>query len=415
MKLFFISLSLIITLAHSELIRDNKNEVLLDTDKKLMWQDNINRGESNWQNAVNTCKNSNFAGYDDWRLPDYTALNDLYLKRDSLQSLKSPYIYWSSSSVPFLDAYAFGVVFKPNTMNVSYDKNVNFLYLCVRDMKEHDITKKLSKDIDNEEKNKNLVTTNDLDDLLNKTQQADVNPKKWLFVVGIEKYKNTENIVFATRSAEMYVKIAQKMFGISKQNSYVLLDEDATATEIKSKMKMMLRNVKEGDAIYFYYNGHGVPAVDKDNEPFILSNDMYPDLVSDEPMLMMRQMYNDLSDSKASSIIAIIDSCFSGGADGQSIQKGVAATRIKPKNVSFNKNKMVILTAGRDTQYSNAYNQKAHRLFSYFVMEALLKGERNIKDLYGEVYKNSKETTRTNYGDMRLQEPTMEGNSNIKF
>lgn len=414
MRLFWIAFSLCAVL-HAELIRNEKKEIVIDTDKKLMWQDNSNRNEGNWQNAVNTCKNLHFAGYSDWRLPDYITLNDLYLKRDSLHSLRSPYIYWSSSSVPFLDAYAFGVVFKSNTMNVSYDKNVNFLYLCVRDMKETDITDISNADNKNEEKSKLTVSTNDLEELLNKTKQVDPDPTKWLFVVGLEKYKNTDNVIYASHSAVMYEKMAQKMFGVPKQNSYTLLDESATATEIKSKMKMMLRNVKQGDTIYFYYNGHGVPAVDKDNEPYMLSNDMYPDLVGDEPSLMMRQVYRDLSDSKASSIIAVIDSCFSGGADGKSIQKGVAATRIKPKIVTFNKDKMVVLTAGRDTQYSNAYNQKAHRLFSYFVMEALLKGERNIKELYGMVYKSSKETTRLNYGDMRLQEPTMEGNSEIKF
>lgn len=414
MKLLYAVLFLFTSL-NAELIRDEKKEIVFDTEKKLMWQDSQKYNESNWHSAVNSCRNSRFSGYTNWRLPDYNTLNDLYLKRDALHSLRSPYIYWSSSSVPFLDSYALGVVFKPNTINVSYDKNVNFQYLCVRDMKESDLAdiNNIDKKID--DNNKIITTNNDLEDLLNKTKQADLDPKKWLFIIGLEKYKNTDNIVYASRSASMYEKMAQKLFGISKENSYILMDEGATAVEIKSKLKMMLRNVKEGDTIYFYYNGHGVPAVDNGNEPYMLSNDMYPDLVSDEPSLMMRQVYKDLSDSKASSIIAVIDSCFSGGTDGKNIQKGVAATRIKPKVITFNKDKMVVLTAGRDTQYSNAYNQKSHRLFSYFIMESLLNGERNTKELYGKVYKNSKETTRANYGDMRLQEPTMEGNSEIKF
>jgi hypothetical protein len=260
-----------------------------------------------------------------------------------------------------------------------------------------------------------LVTTNDLDNLLAKAPQANSDSKKWLFAIGLENYKYTDNVVYAARSADMFARVAQKSLGVPAQNSYVLMNEGATATEIKTKMKLMLRNVKEGDSIYFYYNGHGVPAVDKGNEPYILSSDMMPDFVGDEPSFMMKQMYKELSDSKAGSIIAVIDSCFSGSTDGKSIQKGVAATRVKPKDIDFDKTKMVVLTAGKGTQYSNAYNQKSHRMFSYFVMEELLKGDKNLKELYGNVYKNTKETTQTNYGDMRIQEPTMDGNSEINF
>lgn len=260
-----------------------------------------------------------------------------------------------------------------------------------------------------------LVSTNDLDDLLSKAHQAKSDPKKWLFVVGLENYKYTDSIVYAKRSAEMFAKVAQKTMGVPKQNSYELINEGATAAEIKNKMKIMLRNVKAGDTIYFYYNGHGVPAVNKQNEAFMLSADMMPDFVGDEPAFMMKQIYKELSDSKASHIVAVVDSCFSGSTDGKSIHKGVAAGVLKPKAIDFDKTKMVVLTAGRDTQYSNAYNQKAHRMFSYFVMEELLKGEKNIKELYGKVYKNTKETTRANYGDMRLQEPTMEGNAGTGF
>ncbi len=260
-----------------------------------------------------------------------------------------------------------------------------------------------------------LISTNDLDDLLAKAPQAHPNPKKWLFAIGVENYKYTDNIVYATRSAAMFAKVVQKSLGVPVQNSYFLANEGATATEIKNKMKLMLRNVKEGDTIYFYYNGHGIPAVDQANEPFILSNDMMPDFVGDEPAFMMKQMYKELSDSKAGRIIAVVDSCFSGSTDGKSIQKGVAATRVKPKEIDFDRTKMVVLTAGKGTQYSNAYNQKAHRMFSYFVMEELLKGDKNLKELYGKVYKNTKETTQANYGDMRIQEPTMEGNLDMNF
>ncbi len=260
-----------------------------------------------------------------------------------------------------------------------------------------------------------MQSRNDLEELLAKAKAAPKDNKKWLFVLGLEKYKYTDDIAFATRSAQMFAKVAQKTLGVPEQNSFVVMNEDATAQEIKTKMKLMLRRVKAGDTIYFYYNGHGVPAVDKANEPFILSSDMMPDFVSDESAFMMKNIYKELSDSQAAHVVAFVDSCFSGSTDGKSVQKGVAATRIKPKNIEFDKTKMVVLSAGKDTQYSSAYTQKAHRMFSFFVMQELLKGERNIQELYGKVYKQTKETTRENYGDMRLQEPTLDGNGKIEL
>ncbi len=299
---------------------------------------------------------------------------------------------------------------KKEVLNI--DEVYNELYAKVN---KNEPIAKLIETVSEKDEQKNLVTTNDLDDLLSKAPMVKVDGKKWLFAIGLENYKYTDSIIYAKRSAEMFVKVAQKTLGVSTQNTYLLINENATSSDIKNKMKLMLRNVKEGDTIYFYYNGHGVPAVDKGNEPFILSTDMMPDFVGDEPAFMMKQMYKELSDSKAGSIIAVVDSCFSGSADGKSIQKGVVATRMRPKAIDFDKTKMVVLTAGKDTQYSNAYNQKAHRMFSYFVMEELLKGDKNIKEVYGSVYKNTKEMTRANYGDMRIQEPTMDGNTALSF
>ena len=261
----------------------------------------------------------------------------------------------------------------------------------------------------------NIITTNDLENLLAKTTQIKPNPKKWAFIVGVENYKYTDNVMFAKRSAEMFAKVANQSLGIPQENTFLLINENATAAEIKNKLKLFIRNIDKDDEIYFYYNGHGIPAADKENEPFILSADMMPDFVSEEPFFMLKQIYSELSSSKASSIIAIVDSCFTGTTDGKSIQKGVAATKMKPKGVDFDKSKMVVITAGKDNQYSNAYNQKAHRLFSFFVMQELIKGEKNIKQLYEKVYRQTKDATMKNYGYTRLQEPQIDGNEKLEL
>ncbi|MEA3513277.1 MAG: hypothetical protein U9R37_06720 [Campylobacterota bacterium] len=125
-------------------------------------------------------------------------------------------------------------------------------------------------------------------------------------------------------------------------------------------------------------------------------------------------LYLLYSDSKASKVVAFVDSCFSGATDGKSVIKGVAASRLVPKKVTFNKSKMVVLTAGKDKQYSNMYEEKGHRLFSYFVMKSLLKGKTNINDIYREVYTNIKDES-YKMDDMKIQEPTIDGNLKLKL
>ncbi|MDF1874227.1 caspase family protein [Sulfurimonas sp. SAG-AH-194-I05] len=261
----------------------------------------------------------------------------------------------------------------------------------------------------------NLRSYSDLDKLLRASKSVKKSSKKWLFVVGIEKYEFTDEIVYAQRSAEMFVKVAQKKLGVTKQNSYVMINAGATQAKIKTNMKRMLRKVRNGDTIYFYYNGHGVPIPSLKFQPFMLASDTEPDFVADESFFALQNIYNKLSNSKASKIVAIVDSCFSGVTDGKAVLKGVAATRMKAKKVSFNKQKMVVMSAGKASQYSNGYDKKGHRLFSFFVMKNIISGDTQVKTLFKNIKTQTYRTSREEYGDVRLQEPTIDGNHTMRI
>ncbi|MDA7816906.1 caspase family protein [Sulfurimonas sp.] len=260
-----------------------------------------------------------------------------------------------------------------------------------------------------------LKSFNDLDKLLAKAPQAKRDSTKWLFVVGIEQYEFTDNISYAKRSAEMFTKTAQKRLGIPKENSYVLIDSKASQAHIKTSMKKMLRRVKSGDSIYFYYNGHGVPVPSQKNEPYMLTYDTEPDFVQDENFFSLQNIYSKLSDSKAAKVVAVVDSCFSSVTDGKSVLKGVAATKMVAKRTKFDKEKMVVLSAGKGNQYSNAYNKKGHRLFSFYVMKNMLEGDKDIKTLYKDTKAQTYETSIQEYGDGRTQEPTIDGNFRLSL
>ena len=253
----------------------------------------------------------------------------------------------------------------------------------------------------------------DVPQLLARAQPAAEDRSKWLFVIGIENYKTTDDILFSRRSADLFKQVAMKTLGIRERQAYVLLDDDATSASIQDKLRFMLRNVKAGDKIYFYYSGHGIPAPNKDNAAYILAADKSPDFVADNDFFAVDSIYKTLTDSPASQVIAFMDSCFTGQTDGKSVFGGTkAATALAPKRSQFDTNKMAVITAGTDRQFSNALQGRGHRLFSYYLMQSMLKGRSDIASLYKEVSLNVEDASRE-LGDINLQQPVLTGNADL--
>ncbi|MDX9742522.1 MAG: caspase family protein [Arcobacteraceae bacterium] len=256
---------------------------------------------------------------------------------------------------------------------------------------------------------KGLKYNDDLAPLLKNMKVEKPNPKNWLFAVAIENYDEADAVIYAKNSATSLITAMQKRLGISERNTYALIDEKATGGAIKGQLERLLENVKEGDNVYFYYSGHGIPS-SENGEAFILPKDVIADYVTKEKEFMARNIYKKLSDSKAGKVVALIDSCYSGKTDGISNIKGVAAGVFKTKKVEFDKSKMVVLTAGTNGQFSNAYMQKGQRLFSYFVTKALInRPTLDINSLYQEVSVGVKDES-FKLGDNKRQEPQIEGN-----
>ena len=74
---------------------------------------------------------------------------------------------------------------------------------------------------------------------------------------------------------------------------------------------------------------------------------------------------------------------------------------------------MVVITAGKDRQFSNGYDKTGYRLFSYFLMKNILKGDTSIKKLYSDTKTETYKTSIKEFGDLRVQTPTINGNYNL--
>ena len=249
----------------------------------------------------------------------------------------------------------------------------------------------------------------DIGILLKKSQTQKIDKRKWLFIVAIENYEYTDPVAYSANSASRFKEVMQKRLGISENNTRILINTGATSGKISYRLEDMLAHVKKGDTIYFYYSGHGIPVPSQKNAPYLLAQDMSPKYVADDARFKLQNIYKSLSNSKATKVIAFVDSCFSGGTDNQALIKGVAATRIKAKKVTFDKKKMIVLSAGSGTQYSNKYDAKSNRLFSYYVMRGLIKNNTDLDRLYTYVKSNVQEKS-YEMGASYEQVPVYDGN-----
>lgn len=126
----------------ADFVRDDSLDVVNDDSAYLMWQDTSNESLS-WEAAIDYCKNSTFAGYEGWRLPN---LNELYsiVDKDAFEpainssftntanALFGSNIYWSSTSYSLNTDQAWTIRFS-NANNEKTSKTSPNYVRCVRD------------------------------------------------------------------------------------------------------------------------------------------------------------------------------------------------------------------------------------------------------------------------------------------
>jgi len=319
--------------------------------------------------------------------------------------------YNAHKKIKVIYQYKDGKVYLKNII-ISYNNKNYMAVLNKMNYKPSDLKVALYQDIEYGEK---LIAklNNDIPNLLEQAKSHKIDNSKWLFIIGIENYEYTNSVKYSANSAKEFKSVMKKRLGIPENNIRTLINKGATSSKIDYKLKDMLRRVKKGDTIYFYYSGHGIPVPSQNNIPYMLAQDMNPAYLNDK-RFQLQTIYKELSKSKASKVIAFIDSCFSGGTDNQTLIKGVAATRVKPKKTTFDNNKMVVISAGSGTQYSNKYDEKTNRLFSYYVMRGLIKNNTDTQRLYDYVKSNVQEKS-YEMGSSYEQVPVYNGNIKLKL
>ncbi len=197
-------------------------------------------------------------------------------------------------------------------------------------------------------------------------------PNSWGLIIGIENYSKLPMVDYAEKDARLVQEYFKKVLGMPEKNIITLIDSEATKGKIEGILRSYLPlNLGKDATLYVYFAGHGVPNL-KDGDAFIVTYDGEPRYI-EYTGYKLKTLYADIDNLPAKRAIIFIDGCFSGvsSRSGKMLVSGARPALLKVENIALPSDKIISLTASQGDQLSNAYPEKEHGLFTYFMLSGL--------------------------------------------
>ena len=211
-----------------------------------------------------------------------------------------------------------------------------------------------------------------LDNTIDKNipQTASLQSNTFVIAIGNENYNLVPKVAFANNDMNIFAQYCQKTLGIPMQN--IRKYKDATFGSMLSALNDIkeIANAYNGDMnVIFYYAGHGIPN-EKAQTAYLLPTDA------------LARLYKELGELNAKSVIVFMDACFSGAQRGNGMLASARGVAIKAKEQKP-MGKLIVLTASSGEETAYPYNEKAHGLFTYFLLKKLneTKGKCSLGEL----------------------------------
>lgn len=249
----------------------------------------------------------------------------------------------------------------------------------------------------------------DLAPLIARMPAAKPDGRRYLFAVGVEQYDDAPAVPFAERTAKSMASLLGKRYGIPEENVTLITGADATGMKILGRLNSLTQRLNAGDTVYFYYTGHGLSGRDGSNV-FMVPKDAVPGAYEVE-MLSLGALLKRFETSKASRVVAFLDTCFSGRINQhESLFPGAAPLVPSPLPTApaGTSGKTTLFLAGQSFQFANDYPEHGYRLFSYFLMRGLLDGVDDSHALESYVAREVRRVS-AKRGAEYVQEPQLQG------
>jgi hypothetical protein len=209
--------------------------------------------------------------------------------------------------------------------------------------------------------------------------KLDIRRNIWAAVIGVDNYPNVRKLRYAADDAKAFYDHLVHYNHIPAENVTLLLDQEASLTELRSTLGTHLKS-KAGrdDMVIIFFAGHGatekdVMSPDGDGlEKYLLPYDADPkDLYATAlPMGEVSRIFNRIRSER---LVFIADSCYSGASGGRTISLTGIRANISDAfldRIATGKGR-IILTASGANEVSAEDEKLHHGVFTYFLLDGL--------------------------------------------
>jgi caspase domain-containing protein len=240
---------------------------------------------------------------------------------------------------------------------------------------------------------------------------------KYAVIVGIARYADTAggitSLQFADRDAKDFHDFLLSPDGGSflKDHIKMLLNEDATAQNVRSALFTFLTRAQPQDEVVLYVAGHGAPDPNDPRNLYLLTYDTKLDDMGGTafPMWQLQDVFTRVL--KAKRVITFADTCHSYGFSGE--RRGKKSNNLVNQYVAkaANDSDRAVITASDISQLSYESDKwgGGHGVFTFFLLKGL-KGEADFNkdgtvtagELFSFVRDNVDKATASNQSPMAL-------------
>jgi len=190
-------------------------------------------------------------------------------------------------------------------------------------------------------------------------------------IVGAENYFKVEHVVGAKQNANDWQAYLTGTLKVPADRVALLLDDDATADQIRSAAADKAAQVAPGGTLWFVFIGHGAPSKDG-KDGLLVGIDAQQKAESLYSRSLSRnELVRTLSKGKQAKTVVLIDACFSGKSPlGQALVPGLQPL-VAMRTLPLADNRMIMMTAARSDQFAGPLPGGSRPAFSYLALGAL--------------------------------------------
>lgn len=203
-------------------------------------------------------------------------------------------------------------------------------------------------------------------------------------IIANENYKSqdTPNVKFAIQDGKTFQSYCLRTLGLSRDNIRMATDASFLQTKEMLRWLEQIAEVYGKEANFLiYYAGHGVP--DEKGNCMLIPADVSINDVHNG--FSLKELYDTAGRMTSNNVLLLIDACFSGNdrkdvAAVDELHRGIVR-EVRNEIVTGN---VVVMTAATNTETALSFEEKAHGMFSYYLMKKLQETEGNVT--FGELY-----------------------------